>query len=181
MTNTPRDLLIELGTEELPPKALRKLSEAFCEEVVKQLQDADIGFTDAKAYASPRRLAILLSKVAEKQPDRALERKGPALNAAYDQEGKPTKAALGFARSCGVELDALSTLETEQGAWLVYRGEQKGQATSALVPEIVAQALSRLPIPKRMRWGRAVRTLFGRCTGLSYCSAKKLSTPSFSA
>ncbi|QIT53746.1 glycine--tRNA ligase subunit beta [Aquisalimonas sp. 2447] len=148
-----KDLLIEIGTEELPPAALRTLRDAFQRGVTAGLEGAGIGFKHSSAYATPRRLAVVVDALADRQPDQTIERKGPAIQAAYDAEGQPTKAAEGFARSCGVGLDALETMETDKGAWLVYRGEQAGERTTALLPAIIHAALDALPIPKRMRWG----------------------------
>ncbi len=148
-----RDLLIEIGTEELPPKALRRLSEAFGAGVREGLAKADLAHGEVKLYASPRRLAVLISALSESQPDREVERRGPALTAAFDADGVPTKAAQGFARSCGVEVDQLETRATDKGAWLVYRIQQQGGPAAALIPGIVSEALDKLPIPKRMRWG----------------------------
>lgn len=148
-----RDLLIEIGTEELPPVALKGLSEAFEQGIRDELEKADLGFAGIKRYAAPRRLAVLVEGLAEGQADKAVERRGPALTAAFDENGNPTKAAQGFAGSCGVTVDQLETLETEKGAWLVFRTNEPGQPTTALVPGIVQASLDRLPIPKRMRWG----------------------------
>ena len=146
-------LLIELGTEELPPKALKKLGQAFAEGVIQGLKNADLGFSDFQWFAAPRRLAIKINELQVKQADRTVERKGPAVKAAYDKDGNPTKAALGFAKSCGVDISELSTQETEKGAWLIFNSEQKGQETKELLPEIIQQSLNKLPIPKRMTWG----------------------------
>ena len=146
-------LLIELGTEELPPKALRKLSEAFTQGIVDGLKKAGFEVSDAESFAAPRRLAVLIPSIAASQPDRDVERKGPALKAAYDAEGNPTKAVMGFARSCGVEVDELQQQETDKGTWLVFKATEKGQALADLIEDIINQSLSRLPIPKRMRWG----------------------------
>ncbi|MCF6338712.1 MAG: glycine--tRNA ligase subunit beta [Gammaproteobacteria bacterium] len=148
-----RDLLIEIGTEELPPKALKKLSEAFGRGIVDGLKAADLAHGEVSLFASPRRLAVLVSDLAEKQADKKIERRGPALLAAFDDEGCPSKAAEGFARSCGVASVAdLERMETDKGAWLVYRAEQPGQSTASLVPDLVTVSLDKLPIPKRMRW-----------------------------
>ena len=152
MTAT-RDLLIELGTEELPPKALKRLSQAFADGVVSGLQAAELSHGTVRGFAAPRRLAVLVQDLVEAQSDRIAERRGPAVAAAFDDNGEPTPAAQGFARSCGVEVDALETMQTDKGAWLVHRSKEEGKATSELVPGIVRQALERLPIPKRMRWG----------------------------
>ena len=148
-----RDLLIEIGTEELPPKALKKLSLAFLDGVKNGLAKADLEYAGIKPYASPRRLALLISELAEQTPDKTVERRGPALQAAFGEDGCPTQAALGFARSCGVEVEDLDKLETNKGSWLIFKSQQPGQATSLLIPEIVITALDALPIPKRMRWG----------------------------
>jgi glycyl-tRNA synthetase beta chain len=148
-----RDLLIEIGTEELPPKALKKLSEAFGAGIAEGLKAADLAHDSLTLYASPRRLAVLVKNLVEGQADKTVEKRGPALTAAFDEEGNPSRAAEGFARSCGVAIDQLEHMETDKGAWLVYRAEQAGQPTAALIPEIVITALDKLPIPKRMRWG----------------------------
>ena len=148
-----RDLLIEIGTEELPPKALRRLAEAFADGVRAGLAKHELRHGELRYYATPRRLALLVRDVSVAQADRTVERRGPALNAAFDEEGNPTKASLGFARSCNVTVDELARLENEQGAWLVCRSVQHGVATRELIPTIVEQALAALPVPKRMHWG----------------------------
>lgn len=148
-----RDLLIEIGTEELPPKALLKLSNAFKAGIEEGLEKAGLKHNNIQAYATPRRLAVLISDLVTAQEDSNVERRGPAVTAAFGEDGCPTPAATGFARSCGVEADQLETMETDKGAWLVFRSEQKGQSTAELVPAIVQHALDKLPIPKRMRWG----------------------------
>jgi glycyl-tRNA synthetase beta chain len=148
-----RDLLIELGTEELPPKALSKLINAFEAGIQQGLKEAELDFDNIQAYAAPRRLAVLIESLETRQQDRLIERKGPAVSAAFDDQGQPTKAVEGFARSCGVEVDALETLETDKGAWLVFKQEQQGAETCAIIGGILQKALAALPIPKRMRWG----------------------------
>ena len=148
-----RELLIEIGTEELPPKALQSLSDAFSRGVAEGLKNAGLQFGKVQSYATPRRLAVLINGVPEAQPDRDVERKGPSLKAAYDADGNPSKAVTGFARSCGVSIDELEQQETDKGTWLVFKAEEKGQPVSELVPGIVDQSLAGLPIPKRMRWG----------------------------
>ena len=148
-----RDLLIEIGTEELPPKALQVLSDAFTRGITDGLNTAGLQIGDVHSYASPRRLAVLINDVPESQPDRDVERKGPSLKAAYDADGNPSKALEGFARSCGITVDQLEQQETAKGTWLVFRANEKGQSVSELIPGIVDQSLARLPIPKRMRWG----------------------------
>jgi glycyl-tRNA synthetase beta chain len=148
-----RDFLVEIGTEELPPKALQGLSEAFSSALCHFLEQNQVHYNIANPFATPRRLAVLIKGVAIMQTERETERRGPALKAAFDQNGKPTKAALGFARSCKVEVTELDKLETDKGAWLIYRSTQPGKATASLIPEIIEGALAALPIPKRMRWG----------------------------
>ncbi|TCV92439.1 glycyl-tRNA synthetase beta chain [Luteibacter rhizovicinus] len=148
-------LTVELGTEELPPKSLDDLSAAFLRGVVDGLAKRGIAadVDNAKAYASPRRLAVHVPGVALAQPEQSVERRGPAIAAALDAEGQPSKALLGFAQSCGVTVEALERLETDKGAWFVFRAVHPGQDTAALLPDIVAEALKSLPIPKAMRWG----------------------------
>jgi glycyl-tRNA synthetase beta chain len=148
-----RDLLIEIGTEELPPKSLSTLSEEFERGMVKGLVRAGLTFSAVQRFSTPRRLALLISDLPLKQPDQRKERRGPALSVAYDQQGKPTKAAEGFALSCGVAVADLQTLETDKGAWLIHIDLEPGEATVELIPKLLQSALSDLPIPKRMRWG----------------------------
>ncbi|GED45801.1 glycine--tRNA ligase beta subunit [Vreelandella aquamarina] len=153
-------LLLELGAEELPPTALDALSDAFAAGIEKGLQEAEIPFQAVTAYATPRRLAVQVTGLADKQPDREVERRGPALAAAF-KDGAPTKAAEGFARSCGVSVDDLIHLETDKGTWLGYREQQQGDSVQALLPEMVRKTLQSLPVPKNMRWG-ASRVEFSR-------------------
>ena len=153
MSANKHDLLIEIGTEELPPKALGRLCAAFTDHFTHALGEADLDFAGARAFAAPRRLAILVRDLDAATPDKVVEKRGPALKAAFDDEGCPTRAAEGFARSCGVKVEDLETLQTDKGSWLVWRSEQKGQPVTALVPAMVQAALDALPIPKRMRWG----------------------------
>lgn len=148
-----KGLLIELGTEELPPRALKKLSDAFTQGIVEGLTQAGFETGAVQSYAAPRRLAVLIKDVPESQPDRDIERKGPNLKAAYDAEGNPTKAVEGFARSCGVSVDELEQEETDKGTWLVFKATEKGRPVSELLQKIIEQSLHKLPIPKRMRWG----------------------------
>jgi glycyl-tRNA synthetase beta chain len=149
-----KPLLIELGTEELPPKALDELSGAFlrgiCDGLAKRGIAAELDL--AQAYASPRRLAVHIPAVAMAQPEQAIERRGPALSAALDAEGQPSKALLGFAQSCGVGVEQLEKLETDKGAWYVWRMLKPGQPVASLLPEIIDEALKALPIPRPMRW-----------------------------
>lgn len=150
------NFLVELGTEELPPKSLAALGQAFAAELRRLLVEADLIRADtppAEAFWSPRRLAARVSDVALRQADREELRKGPALKAAFDANGKPTRAAEGFARSNGVGVDALERLESDDGAWVVFRRRIDGRAAGELLPGIVEAALARLPIARRMRWG----------------------------
>jgi glycyl-tRNA synthetase beta chain len=148
-------LLIELGTEELPPKALDDLAGAFARGVVEGLEKRGVAaaYEGAKTYASPRRLAVHIPDVALAQPEQTVERRGPAVAASIGPDGEPSKALVGFAQSCGVDVSTLEKLETDKGAWFVFRAVKAGQPTAALLPEVVAESLRALPIPKAMRWG----------------------------
>ena len=148
-----KDLLVEIGTEELPPKALAKLMQAFTRGIEEQLEQLGLARTSTSGYATPRRLAVMIRGLRTAQMDKRIERKGPALQAAFDTDGKPTRAAEGFARSCGVTVAELATQETDKGSWLIHRQTAPGRPTPALIPEVVENALAALPIPKRMRWG----------------------------
>lgn len=148
-----KDLLIEIGTEELPPTALLRLSDAFRDAIGKQLRDNGLSVETIEPFATPRRLALLIRGLAERQADQEVVRRGPALETAFGADDKPSQAALGFARSCGVAVGDLEEQVTDQGAWLVFRRVQPGLGTAELVPAMVEQALAALPIPKRMRWG----------------------------
>ena len=147
-------LLVEIGTEELPPKSLLSLSEALGTQLVNGLSEAELCGQDCvpQLYATPRRLAVLVPEVNVRQADRIVERRGPAVAAAFDADGNATQAALGFARSNKVEVDDLERITTDKGEWLAFRSEQKGRSASELIPDIINEALRRLPIPKRMRW-----------------------------
>ena len=146
------DLLVEIGTEELPPKALRGLSEAFAAGVAAELDAAGFARGAPTPYATPRRLAVLVPGVPGTQPAREVERRGPPLAQAFDEHGEPTRAALGFARSAGVEVDRLVRLETGAGAWLAHRFTETGATLASLLPGMLERALERLPAPRRMRW-----------------------------
>lgn len=148
-----RDLLIEIGTEELPPRALLSLSEAFKTEMTTRLQQANVTYQEILTFASPRRLALKVLGLSDTQSATTVERFGPAVNAAFDNEGKPTKAALGFASSCGVEVSALQHKSDGKIEKLFYSSTQAGAATVAIIPDILKQSLAALPVPKRMRWG----------------------------
>jgi glycyl-tRNA synthetase beta chain len=147
------DFLIEIGTEELPARGLCALSEALRDAIVAEFAKAGLTHGETAVYATPRRLAVLASELLCQQPERRLERRGPPLSQAFDDDGEPTKAALGFARSCGVELSYLDRLETPEGGWLVFRTTEAGQPTKSLLEGIMHEALARLPVAKRMRWG----------------------------
>ena len=147
------DLLFELGTEELPPVALEQLSAALTQGFTDGLQNAGLEHGAITSFATPRRLGVMIRACALRQPDREIERRGPALRAAFDADGNPTKAASGFARSCGTTVDALERTETDKGTWLMYRLKELGKPAAELLPDIAENALNRLPIPKRMRWG----------------------------
>lgn len=148
-----QDLLFELGTEELPPKSLLTLRNALKEGVIAGLKKADLAHGEIVTYATPRRLALWIKDLATSQPDRVLERRGPAVKAAYQADGSPSKAAEGFARSCGVSLDQMGTLKTDKGEWLAFTEKKTGEPTEQLIGEILNKSLAALPVAKRMRWG----------------------------
>jgi len=145
--------LVEIGTEELPPKALNKLANAFASGIEAGLQEAELAYGDITIYAAPRRLAVMIDAMQLEQADKVVERKGPAKKAGFDADGNPTKALQGFARGCGAAVEDLIEIETDKGIWMAYNLEQKGQPATELLPDIVNQSLAKLPIPKRMRWG----------------------------
>lgn len=149
------DLLFELGTEELPPKALKTLSEALRDNFAANLQNNDFTFDSIENYAAPRRLALIIRNLADSQPDKNVERLGPAVAAAFNDDGSAKPAAVGFAKSCGVEVDQLDRIETDKGERLGYTIAQKGQPLSELIEEMLNSALKKLPIPKPMRWGNS--------------------------
>ncbi|HSC85557.1 MAG TPA: glycine--tRNA ligase subunit beta [Pseudomonas sp.] len=152
-----QDFLVELGTEELPPKALKNLGDAFLAGIEKGLKAAGLGYASVRVYAAPRRLAVLVGQLAAQQPDRTVNLDGPPVQAAFDKDGNPTQAALGFAKKCGVELSQID----QSGPKLKFSQSIAGQAASSLLPAIVETSLNDLPIPKRMRWG-ARKTEFVR-------------------
>ncbi len=147
------DLLFELGTEELPPTALARLSDALLSEFRNGLDANAIEYSAIEAFAAPRRLAILVTDCLVQQPDVTVNRRGPAVQAAFDKVGQPTKAATGFAASCNTTVDQLDRTATDKGEWLSFNVVQKGRETAELLPAIAEAALDKLPIPKRMRWG----------------------------
>lgn len=148
-----KNLLLELGTEELPPKALRNLAQSLHDSFVKQLNEQGLQFSSSKWYATPRRLALFIEQLADKQEDKEIEIKGPAIKAAFDADGNPTKAALGWAASNGIDIKDAQTLETPKGAWLYIKTVKAGQATVNVIPEMFKTALKSLPIPRLMHWG----------------------------
>ncbi len=150
---SPKDLLFELRTEELPPRTLQALSNALTEGLVKGLDAAGVPHGKVHGFATPRRLAVWIEKLAERQPDRQVERRGPPLANAFDAQGSPTQAATAFAKSCGVAVGDLSKLTTDKGAWLQFRGTEHGAATVSLLQQLLDQAIAAMPIAKRMRWG----------------------------
>ena len=150
---TDKTFLVEIGTEELPPKALRSLAEAFAAHFTAELDSAGLTHGEVSWFAAPRRLALKVAALAAAQPDREIEKRGPAVAAAFDAAGNPTKAAEGWARGNGITVDQAERLSTDKGEWLVHRAAVKGEQASALLPAMVTTALSKLPIPKLMRWG----------------------------
>lgn len=156
-----KTFLVEIGTEELPPKALRSLAESFAANVIAELDAANLAHGDVKWFAAPRRLALKVAHLAATQPDSEVEKRGPAIAAAFDAEGRPSKAAEGWARGCGITVDQAERLVTDKGEWLLYRAQVKGDSVEALLPHIITRSLAKLPIPKLMRWG-ASETQFVR-------------------
>ncbi len=161
-----QNFLIELGTEELPPTQLRTLAEAFTDNFKAGLKDADLAYTSIKWFAAPRRLALKVTELAEGQPDKIVEKRGPAVSVAFDADGNPTKAAQGWARGNGITVAQAERLATDKGEWLLFKQEVKGKTAKELVVELADKALANLPITKPMRWGnkdtqfiRPVKTL----------------------
>ena len=150
MTN--QNFLVEIGTEELPPKALKTLATSFADNVEAELNQAGLTFDKIEWFAAPRRLAVKVLNLATQQPSKEIEKRGPAVSAAFDAEGKPTKAAEGWARGCGITVEQAERIATDKGEWLVHRAKIEGQPTKNLLNDIVANALAKLPIPKPMRW-----------------------------
>ena len=150
---TDRTFLVEIGTEELPPKALRSLAEAFAENFTAELDNAGLEHGEVSWFAAPRRLALKVAKLSAAQADREVEKRGPAMAQAFDAEGRPSKAAEGWARGCGITVDQAERLVTDKGEWLLYRAQVKGQSAQQLLAGMVSVALAKLPIPKLMRWG----------------------------
>ena len=149
---TTQNFLVEIGTEELPPKALKTLATSFADNVEAELNQAGLSFDKIEWFAAPRRLAVKVLNLATQQPSKEIEKRGPAVSAAFDAEGKPTKAAEGWARGCGITVEQAERVATDKGEWLVHRAKIEGQPTKNLLNYIVANALAKLPIPKPMRW-----------------------------
>ena len=149
---TTQNFLVEIGTEELPPKALKTLATSFADNVEAELNQAGLIFDKIEWFAAPRRLAVKVLNLATQQPSKEIEKRGPAVSAAFDAEGKPTKAAEGWACGCGIAVDQAERIATDKGEWLVHRAKIEGQPTKNLLNAIVANALAKLPIPKPMRW-----------------------------
>ena len=149
---TTQNFLVEIGTEELPPKALKTLATSFADNVEAELNQAGLTFDKIEWFAAPRRLAVKVLNLATQQPSKEIEKRGPAVSAAFDAEGKPTKAAEGWARGCGITVEQAERIATDKGEWLVHRAKIEGQPTKNLLNGIVANALAKLPIPKPMRW-----------------------------
>ena len=151
--NTSADFLVELGTEELPPKALRALMNAFASNLGENLDKSRLAHGEISAFASPRRLAVLVSSLAFKQEDREVTRKGPPVSIAFDDKGEATPAGFAFAKKCGVDVGDLGREKTDRGEWLSHTALESGQTTKDLIADLVEKALVALPIPRRMRWG----------------------------
>ncbi|MGX9419315.1 glycine--tRNA ligase subunit beta [Vibrio sp. WJH972] len=161
-----KEFLIELGTEELPPTQLRTLAQAFSDNFEKELKTAELAYSNIKWFATPRRLALKVTELAESQQDKVVEKRGPAISVAFDADGNPTKAAQGWARGNGITVEQAERLVTDKGEWLLFKQEVKGQQTKAVITDLAAKALANLPIAKPMRWGdketqfiRPVKTL----------------------
>lgn len=158
---TTETLLIELGTEELPPKSLQTLAITFFEQIKLQLDTAKLSYSDIQWYATPRRLAVKVSDLVASQQDKAIEKRGPAVNVAFDADGNPSRAAEGWARSNGITVADAERLVTDKGEWLLHKTVEQGKHIELLIPDMVNVAVSKLPVPKPMRWG-AGRTQFIR-------------------
>lgn len=150
-----QDFFVEIGTEELPPKALKTLATAFSDNIVEELAKQNLSHGDVSWYAAPRRLAVRVNQLALQQQDKVVEKRGPALAAAFDAEGQPTKAAAAWAASNGITAEQAERLETDKGAWLIHKALIKGESTTALLPAVISTALAKLPIAKPMRWGNS--------------------------
>jgi glycyl-tRNA synthetase beta chain len=153
MSTASRDFLIEIGTEELPPKALGALADAFLAGIRAGLEKAGLAHAGLAGFATPRRLAVRVERLASQQPEQHVRRRGPPLSAAFDSAGAPTRAALAFATSCGTSIEALERIDEGKGTFLYFVGTRVGERTVELLPALVQSALDQLPIPRRMHWG----------------------------
>jgi glycyl-tRNA synthetase beta chain len=153
MTVIKQNLLIELGTEELPPKSLKKLSDSFSQNIHDELSKAGFEFDSVTPFAAPRRLAVVVQNCAGTQPDSKVEKRGPAVSAAFDADGTPTRAAQGWAKGNGIEVEQASRLKTDKGEWLLHVADVKGKALKDVLQDVLQTAVKKLPIPKPMRWG----------------------------
>ncbi|HEY9041933.1 MAG TPA: glycine--tRNA ligase subunit beta, partial [Rheinheimera sp.] len=150
-----QDFFVEIGTEELPPKALKTLATAFADNLQAELAKLELSHSDVHWYAAPRRLAVRINALSAQQADKVVEKRGPALASAFDADGNPTKAAQGWAAGCGITVEQAEKLETDKGTWLLHKAKVAGAATVSLLPDVVQQALAKLPIAKPMRWGNS--------------------------
>jgi glycyl-tRNA synthetase beta chain len=150
------DFLVEIGTEELPTKELQALANGLADILMQQLSAAQISFTATKTFVTPRRIAVLIKDLSAQQPEQIVSKRGPAISAAYNPDGSPTKAALGFATSCGVTMQELTTQETDKGSWLYFEQKMPGKKTVELLPAMLEKSLAQLPIKKHMRWGEGI-------------------------
>jgi glycyl-tRNA synthetase beta chain len=150
-----QDFFVEIGTEELPPKALKTLATAFSDNIVEELSKQNLSHGEVSWYAAPRRLAVRVNQLALQQQDKVVEKRGPALAAAFDADGQPTKAAAAWAASNGITADQAERLETDKGAWLIHKALIKGESAASLLPAVITTALAKLPIAKPMRWGNS--------------------------
>lgn len=148
-----KDFLVEIGTEELPPKALRSLMEAFGENLEAGIVEARLDHGAVHAWASPRRLTVMVESLGVAQDDRKVEQKGPPVSVAFDDNGQPKPAATAFAEKCGVAIDELDRVATDKGEWLVFNTVEAGRTAAELMPDVIERALASLPVPRRMRWG----------------------------
>ena len=146
------DLLIELGVEELPAGAVFPMQQFLADELVRLLDEAGLSPGESIQYSTPRRLAVLVKDVIAEQPDRAVQKRGPAVQAAFDQDGNPSKALQGFARSCGVEVDKLTRIKTDKGEWMGFDSVQSGESLAGVLAAALPQIVKQMPMPKRMRW-----------------------------
>ena len=146
----PQDLLIELGSEEPPPATLTQLSQAWQAALAEQFKQQGLAFTQITSFYTPRRLAVIVHQLAARQEDQMIERRGPALKVAFDDEGNPSKALLGFCKSSGLTVEDLQEIETDKGTWLYAKSLRKGLALDDLIQDIIEKSLAALPIPRLM-------------------------------